>query len=51
MLGRHGNMEVFMSTKGDKITTRGYRAQTSAECTTVITVELTVKSGMGSALN
>jgi hypothetical protein len=25
VLGQHGNMEVFLSLKGDEITTRGYR--------------------------
>jgi hypothetical protein len=29
----------------------GYTAQTSAECTTVITSGLTVKSGLGSSLD
>jgi hypothetical protein len=30
---------------------RGYRAQTSVECTTIITAGLTVKSGLGSSLH
>jgi hypothetical protein len=28
----YGNMEVLLSPKGDEITTRGYRVQTSIEC-------------------
>jgi hypothetical protein len=44
-------MEVFYSLKDDEITTRGHRAQTSAECTTIITVGLTVKNGLGSSLD
>jgi hypothetical protein len=48
-LGRHGNMEVLYSPKGDEITMCGYRAQTSAECTTVITAGLTVLRGLGSS--
>jgi hypothetical protein len=33
----------------DEITTRGYRALTFAKCTTVMTVVLTVTSGLGSS--
>jgi hypothetical protein len=51
VLGQHGNMEVLLSPKGDKITTRGYMAQTSEECTTVITAGLMVMSGLGSSLD
>jgi hypothetical protein len=37
--------------KGDEITMHGYRAQTSAECTTIIIARLMVMSGLGSFLN
>jgi hypothetical protein len=33
----------------DEITTRGYRVQTSAECTTIMIAELAVTSGLGSS--
>jgi hypothetical protein len=46
VLGRHGNMKVFYSPKGGEITTHGYRVLTSAECTTIVIVELAVTSGM-----
>jgi hypothetical protein len=49
--GRHGNMEVFESPKGEEITTRGYGVLTSAECTTIMIVELAVTSGLGSSLD
>jgi DNA integrity scanning protein DisA with diadenylate cyclase activity len=51
VLGRHGNMEVFQSLKGDEITTRGYRVLTSVECTTIMIAELVVTSGLGSSLD
>jgi hypothetical protein len=51
VLGRHDNMEVLYSLKGDEITTYGYKAQISVECTTIITARLTVKSGLGSSLD
>jgi hypothetical protein len=35
----------------DEITTRGYRVLTSAECTTIMIVELTVTSGLGSSFD
>jgi hypothetical protein len=35
----------------DEITTRGYRVLTFAKCTTVMTVVLTVTSGMGSSFD
>jgi hypothetical protein len=35
----------------DKITMRGYRVLTFAKCTTVMTVVLTVTSGLGSPLD
>jgi hypothetical protein len=35
----------------DKITTHGYRVLTSAECTTIMIVMLTVTSGLGSSLD
>jgi hypothetical protein len=34
-----------------EITTRGYRVLTFAKCTTVMTVVLTVTSGLGSSFN
>jgi hypothetical protein len=33
----------------DEITMRGYRALTFAKCTTIMIVELTVKSSLGSS--
>jgi hypothetical protein len=44
-------MEIFYSLKGDEITMRVYRAQTSVECTTVIIARLMVMSGLGSSLD
>jgi hypothetical protein len=35
----------------DEITTRGYMALTFAKCTTVMTVMLTVTSGLGSSFD
>jgi hypothetical protein len=35
----------------DEITTRGYRALTFVKCTTVMTVVLTVTSGLGSSFD
>jgi hypothetical protein len=49
VLGQHGNMEAFLSLKGDEITMRGYRVLTIVECTTVMTAELTVMSDLGSS--
>jgi hypothetical protein len=51
MLGQHGNMEVFLSLKGDEITTLEYRAQSSVECKTIMIVVLLVKSGLASSLD
>jgi hypothetical protein len=51
VLGRHGNIEVFSSLKGDEITTREYRVLTSAECITIMIAGLVVTSGMGSSLD
>jgi hypothetical protein len=44
-------MEVLQSSKGDELLMRGYRVQTSTECTTIIIVELTVMRCLGSSLN
>jgi hypothetical protein len=46
-----GNMEVFLSSSGDEITTLGYRAQSSTECKTIMIAMLPVKSGLGSSLD
>jgi hypothetical protein len=35
---------------GDEITMRGYRVLTSTECTTIMTAELVVTSGLRSSL-
>jgi hypothetical protein len=35
--------------RSDEITTRGYKELTFAKCTTVMTVVLTVTSGLGSS--
>jgi hypothetical protein len=35
----------------DEITTRGYKALTFAKCTTIMTVVLTVTSGLGSSFD
>jgi hypothetical protein len=35
----------------DEITTRGYRVLTSAECTTIMIVELADTSGLGSSFD
>jgi hypothetical protein len=35
----------------DEITTRGYNVLTSAECTTIMTAELAVTSGLGSSFD
>jgi hypothetical protein len=35
----------------DEITTRGYMVLTSAECTTIMIVELAVTSGLGSSFD
>jgi hypothetical protein len=51
VLGWHDNMEVFLSPKGDEITTRGYRILFSAECTTIMIARLAVTSGLGSSLD
>jgi hypothetical protein len=51
VLGRHGNMEVFYSPKGDEITTHGHRVLTSAECITIMIAELAVTSGLGSSFD
>jgi hypothetical protein len=37
------------STTGDEITICGYRALTSAECTTIMIAKLAVTSGLGSS--
>jgi hypothetical protein len=49
--GRHGNMDVSLSLKGDEITTHGHRVLTSTECTTTMIAELVVTSGLGSSLD
>jgi hypothetical protein len=36
---------------GDKITTCGYRVLTLVECTTIMTAELAVTSGLGSSFD
>jgi hypothetical protein len=41
--------EVFSFLASHEITTRGYKAVTFAKCTTIMIVELTVMSGMGSS--
>jgi hypothetical protein len=46
VLGWHGNMEVFESSKDDEITTREYRVLTSVECTIIMIVELVVTSDL-----
>jgi hypothetical protein len=46
VLGWHGNMEVFESSKDDEITTREYRVLASVECTIIMIVELAVTSGL-----
>jgi hypothetical protein len=45
---KNGKKEALYSLTGDEITTRGYRALTFAKCTTVMTVVLTVTSGLRS---
>jgi hypothetical protein len=47
----HGSMEVFLSPKGDEITTPGYRVLISIECITITTTVLMVTSGLGSSLD
>jgi hypothetical protein len=48
---KNDKKEVFSSRlASDEITTRGYRALTFAKCTTVMTVVLTVTSGLGSSI-
>jgi hypothetical protein len=47
VLGRHGNMEVFESSKGDEITIQWYIVLNSAECITIMIAKLAVTSGLG----
>jgi hypothetical protein len=48
---KNGKKEVLQSPTGDEITTRRYRAPTFAKCTTIMTVVLTVTSGLGSSFD
>jgi hypothetical protein len=47
---KNDRKDVLYSPTGDKITMRGYRVLTSAECTTIIIAELTVTSGRSGIL-
>jgi hypothetical protein len=44
---KNGKKEVSSCPRSDEITTHGYMVLTFAKCTTVMTVVLTVTSGLG----
>jgi hypothetical protein len=48
---KNGKKEVSSRLHSDKITTHWYRILTFAKCTTVMTVVLTVTSGLGSSID
>jgi hypothetical protein len=46
---KNGKRRFFSHLVGDEITTPGYGVLTSVECTTIMIIELTVISGLGSS--
>jgi hypothetical protein len=47
----NGKNEVSSRLRSDEITTRGYNVLTFVKCTTVMTIVLTVTSGLGSSFD